>query len=219
MMTLHGYFRSSATYRVRIALNYKNIPYQVQPVHLVKDGGEQHKEGYRALNPMGEVPVLMWEGKAIGQSMAILQLLEELHPEPRLFGKTLAEKVKIIQICENVNAGIHPLQNLKVLTYLEKKHQFDQAKKDEWSRHWIESGLGALEKEAAKNAGPYFMGADLSAADVYLVPQLFNARRFKVDLNPYPTLMRIDEACTKLDCFKMAHPHRQVDTPDELRER
>ncbi|MBX9768392.1 MAG: maleylacetoacetate isomerase [Bdellovibrionales bacterium] len=215
---LHGYFRSSATYRVRIGLNYKNIPYDTHAVHLLKDGGEQLKAAHRDLNPMGEVPVLVIDGKPYGQSMAILQLLEDLHPEPRLFGKSFQEKAKIIQLCENVNAGIHPLQNLKVLTYLEKNLGFDQGKKEVWSRHWISLGLSALNQEAEKNKGPYMMGATLSAADLYLIPQLFNARRFQMDLSPYSALTKVEESCLKLDCFIEAHPHRQEDTPPELKE-
>ena len=218
-LVLHGYFRSSATYRVRVALNYKGLQYRVQPVHLLKDGGEQLKAAHRTLNPMGEVPVLIVDGKPVGQSMAILQLLEDLRQEPRLFGDTPLERARIIQLCENVNAGIHPVQNLKVLSYLEKHHGFDQTMKDAWARHWIELGLEALEQEAGKSSGPFLTGSRLTAADLYLIPQLFNARRFKTDLSPYPSLLRIEEVCLKLECFIQAHPHRQIDTPEELREK
>lgn len=168
---------------------------------------------------MGEVPVLIVNGKAYGQSMAILQFIEDLYPQsPRLFGKSIQEKAKIIQLCENVNSGIQPLQNLKVLTYLEQKHGFDQTQKENWSRHWISKGLKALNEEARKSSGPYMLGTELSAADLYLIPQLFNARRFKMDLAPYPALLRAEEVCLKMDCFIKAHPHRQSDTPKELRE-
>jgi maleylacetoacetate isomerase len=215
---LHEYFRSSASYRVRIGLNYKGIDYKVQPVHLLKNGGEQLQSAYKELNPMCEVPVLIYQGKAIGQSMAILLLLEDISQEPRLFGRSPLERARVVQLCENINTGIHPLQNLKVLTYLEKELGFDQAKKDVWSQHWVNLGLTALNTEAEKSAGSFMMGAELSAFELYLIPQLFNARRFKMDLSKYPVLLRIEESCLKLDCFKKAHPHRQEDTPDDLRE-
>lgn len=218
-LVLHGYFRSSATYRVRVALNYKGLRYQSQPVHLLKDGGEQLKADYRRLNPMAEVPTLVVDGKPVGQSMAILQLLEDLRPEPRLFGNDLFERARIVQLCENINAGIHPLQNLKVLNYLEKNHSFDQPMKEAWARHWIQQGLDALEQEAGKSLGPFIAGAHLTAADIYLIPQLFNARRFKVDLSGCPSLLAIEAACLKLECFVLAHPFRQVDTPEDLREK
>lgn len=216
-VTLHNYFRSSTSYRVRIALNLKNIEYKYSPVHLINNGGEQFSPSYKAINPMSEVPTLEHEGLIVGQSMAIVEYLEEQFPNPSLFPRDSQKRAKIRQFCENINSFMHPLSNLKVLKYLEDHHGYDQKQKEKWSNHWYQIGLAALESWLQKNMGQYSFGDQLTMADCFLIPIVFTSERFNVDLTPYKNILSINSRCLQLDPFKKAHPYRQIDTPTDLR--
>lgn len=216
-VVLYSYFRSSTSYRIRLALSIKNIEYKYIPVHLMNNGGEQFASAYQALNPMSEVPTLEHEGLVIAQSMAIIEYLEDEFPSPALFPKDSQKKAKIRQFCENINSFMHPLSNLKVLKYLETNHNYDQKQKDAWVNHWYQKGLVALESWLHKNRGQYSFGDQVSAADCFLIPLVFTSERFNVDLSPYKNIVSINQYCLKLEAFKSAHPYNQIDTPEELR--
>lgn len=215
-ITLYGYWRSSSTWRVRIALAHKGIPYETAVVHLVKDGGEQRSEAFKKLNPRGEVPLLqvMHAGQPfrVAQSMAIIEYLEETHPEPALLPREPLARARARHLAEMVNAGIQPLQNLRVLQYVKSTLGGDD---QAWARAWIHSGLQALEQEAQASAGPFLVGDAVSLADVFMVPQLYNARRFNVDLTAFPTLTRVEARCMELPAFVAAHPDKQPDAPTQ----
>lgn len=214
---LYNYFRSSTSYRVRIALNLKNIKYEYKPVHLLKNGGEQHTVEYRAVNPMGGVPTLVYKGKVISQSRAILEYLEEIAPNPSLLPFDSFEKAKVRQICDNINCEMHPLQNLRVMQYLEKNFGASDEQKKQWIAKWSHEGFAAVEKILSQAAGRYSFGDKLSLADLFLIPQVFSALRFSVDLSAYPVISRINEECLKIEAFHQAHPYRQIDTPEDLK--
>ncbi len=216
-VTLYNYFRSSTSYRVRIALNLKNIEYKYSPVHLINNGGEQYSQSYKAINPMSEVPTLEHEGLIVGQSVAIIEYLEEQFPNPSLFPRDSQKRAKIRQFCENINSFMHPLSNLKVLKYLEETNGYDQKQKEVWINHWYQKGLAALESWLHKNMGQYCFGDHVTVADCFLVPMVFTAERFNVDLSLYKNVMAINAHCLQLEAFKSAHPFRQIDTPAEAR--
>lgn len=216
-IVLHNYFRSSTSYRIRIALNLKNLEFTYKPVHLLKDGGEQHQTAYKNLNPMSEVPTLEHKGMILGQSMAIIEYLEEEFPNPPLLPKDLQKRARIRQFCESINSFLHPISNLKVLQYLEKNHQYDQQQKEAWISHWYPKGLNALEIWLQKNAKEYAFGNEITYADCFLVPLVFTCQRFKVDLTSYPMILKINENCLKVEAFKKAHPSNQIDTPEQER--
>lgn len=212
-MQLYGYWRSTAAYRVRIALALKGLAVDSIPVHLVRGGGEQHADGYRALNPLGLVPTLVVDGRALGQSLAIVEWLEETHPSPPLLPASPWERARAREIALLIACDIHPLNNLRVLRYLTGTLDADEARQLAWYRHWVESGLGALETMLAgdERRGPYCVGDTPTLADICLVPQLYNARRFGVDLTPFPTLLAVDAACAALAAFMQAAPAAQPD--------
>lgn len=216
-LVLYNYFRSSTSYRIRIALHWKGLDFEYRPVHLLKDGGEQHKAQYRELNPTGGVPTLLHEGRVLGQSMAILEYLEERFPKPALFPTDIHARALVRQICETVNSDMHPLGNLKVQQYLTKDLGVSDAAKEKWMYHWITQGFTALEKILERTAGTYAVGGAVTAADLFIVPQIFSALRFNVPVDPFPNLKRIFETCNALPAFEAAHPGRQIDTPPELR--
>lgn len=212
MLLLHSYWRSSASYRVRIALALKGLPYKTRPVHLLRDGGEQHGAAYRALNPEGRVPLLVDGEFRLGQSLAILRYLDERFPERPLLPADLQLRARAWQFCEAINADIQPLQNLAPLGYLTRELGVSEAQKETWIRHWIDRGLSALEAEVADQPleGAVF-GATPGAADCCLVPQLFAARRFGADLGKYPRLMALAGRLETLPEFAAAHPLAQPD--------
>ena len=217
-LILYNYFRSSTSYRARIALALKKLEYEYYPVHLINNGGEHHSESYRKLNPMGGLPTLVHDGKPISQTMAILQYLDEAFPQTyALFPKDFFQKAKVIQFCENINTDIHPVQNLKVLKYIGKNFGCNEEQKEQWVQHWISEGFHAVEKFAQESAGEFCFGSTVTAADIFLVPQMVTAERFHTDLTSFPTLNRIYKNCLELPEFKNAHPFRQVDTPENLR--
>jgi maleylacetoacetate isomerase/maleylpyruvate isomerase len=214
-LVLYSYWRSSAAYRVRIALNLKQLDYQVRPVNLIRDGGEQHVAAYRALNPQEQVPTLLDGDHVLCQSMAIVEYLDETRPDVPLMPADPAGRARVRALAQLVACDIHPVGNLRVLQMLETQFGAAQEQKAEWSRHWISLGLHAMEAELANNpsTGRFCHGDMPTLADICLVPQVYNAVRWHVDLSDCPNLMRIQEACTELDAFRRAAPEMQVDAP------
>ena len=213
-MKLYTYFRSSAAYRVRIALNLKGMPYTAIPVHLVRDGGQQHQAAYRAKSPLGTVPVLETEsGETLTQSLAIIEYLEETHPLPPLLPVTAESRARVRALAQTIACDIHPINNLRVLQYLGREFGISQEQKDAWYRHWIDAGLAAVEKLLAGDArtGTFCHGETPGLADCCLVPQVFNARRFNCPLDDLPTIRRIVDACERLPAFLKAAPAAQPD--------
>jgi maleylpyruvate isomerase len=210
-MKLYSYFRSSAAYRVRIALHLKGLSFDYEPVHLRK--GEQHADAYRGLNRQQLVPTLIDGGTVVTQSLAIIEYLDELHPEPPLLPSTPAGRARVRAIALAIACDIHPLDNLRVLRYLTRTLGVGEDAKDAWYRHWIDTGLGALEAQLAADASTatFCHGDAPTMADVCLVPQLANARRANIPLDSYPTLLRIDTSCRALEAFARAAPERQPD--------
>ncbi|XP_019647977.1 PREDICTED: uncharacterized protein LOC109488220 isoform X2 [Branchiostoma belcheri] len=202
---LYSYFRSSCAWRVRIALNLKGIEYEQAPVHLIKDGGQQHSEEYKQKNPMAQVPTLIIDGHKLTQSMAIMEYLEETRPDPPLLPKDPATRAKVRMIAETVNAGIQPIQNLSVL------QKVGDEKKMEWGHYWIDRGFTALETVLSETAGKYCVGDQVTMADLCLVPQLYNATRNKVNMDKFPKISGIIKRCSELEAFKTAHPFSQPD--------
>ena len=203
---LHDYFRSSAAYRVRIALNLKGVDYERVPVNLVE--GEQKAVAYRALNPQGFVPMLQIDGLRLTQSLAIAVYLDQTRPDPPLMPRDPADGAHVRAMAMTIACDIHPLNNLRVLKYLKGELGQDQAAIDRWYAYWVEEGLRALEAMAAPRAGAFLFGETPTLADVCLVPQLYNARRFSVPITPFPTLRRADESASALPAFAAAHPDR-----------
>lgn len=212
---LYGYWRSSAAYRVRIALNLKGLAYETRPVHLVDHGGEQHAPDYQALNPQELVPCLVEQGQVFTQSMAIIEYLDETHPAPPLLPADAAGRARVRALAQVVACDIHPIGNLRVLQYLTGQFGLDDSAKGVWSRHWIGEGLRAMETMLAGNVatGRFCHGDSPTLADACLVPQLYNAIRWKLPLDDYPTIRRIHDACQALEAFQRAAPEAQPDAP------
>jgi len=207
---LFSYFRSSAAYRVRIALNLKNIPYEMVPIHLTKDGGHQRSADYRALNPAMRVPLLALDnGDRLTQSMAIIEYLDETHPQPPLLPSDPVQRAKVRSVAQMVACDIHPLNNLMALQYLKRVLKQEQPEIDAWYHHWVIDGFNAI--EAAIDPAPYACGEKITLADLCLVPQVFNARRLKVPLDRFPKIVAADAACLKLAAFDKARPENQPD--------
>lgn len=203
-MLLYDYFRSSAAYRVRIALNLKGLAYERRDVKLLED--QQRSPEHLARNPQGFVPALEVEGRVLTQSLAIIDWLDAKHPEPRLIPADLDARAEALAQALVVGADIHPLNNLRVMRWLKHELGADDAKRDAWTRHWIAEGFAAL--EAMAGDGPFLGGDAPNIADVFLVPQMFNARRFATPLDAYPKLVRADAAAQQLEAFAAAHPDR-----------
>ena len=214
MIDLYTYYRSSCSYRVRIALNYKGLDFRSLPVHLVKDGGEQYKTEYSSLNPKSEVPTLVDENITLSQSVAIFLYLDRKYLTPSLFPKPFPDFERCVELIEIINSGIQPLQNVSVLIKLVKEHNFTEEDKVNWCKHFITKGLLAYQKKITAGAS-FSMGDEPTAADMFLVPQLFNAKRFGVDLDLIKPLLDIEENCNQLDAFKNAAPEAQADFPKE----
>jgi maleylacetoacetate isomerase len=204
---LYDYYRSSAAYRVRIGLNLKGIDYESRPVNLVES--QQKSDDYRALNPQGLVPTLEIDDQRLTQSLAILGYLDQRYPSQPLLPAAAAERSHVLSLALTVACDIHPLNNLRVLKYLKGEFGRSQDEIDLWYAHWISEGLPALETLARPRAGAFLFGDQPTMADVCLVPQLYNARRYDVPLGDYPTLLRAEENANKLEAFAAAHPDRQ----------
>jgi maleylacetoacetate isomerase len=204
---LYDYYRSSAAYRVRIGLNLKGIEYESRQVNLLE--AEQNSAAYRALNPQGLVPMLEIDGERLTQSLAILNYLDLRFPTQPLLPARAAERAHVVALAMAIACDIHPLNNLRVLKYLKSPLGHSQEEVDAWYAHWISEGLPAVEALAAPRAGKFLVGDAPTGADVCLVPQLYNARRYNVPLDAYPTLLRAEENASKLDAFARAHPDRQ----------
>ncbi|MBL4613493.1 MAG: maleylacetoacetate isomerase [Magnetovibrio sp.] len=213
-MKLYTYWRSSAAYRVRIALALKNVPYESAYVHLVRDGGEQLKSEYDAINPQHLVPALeLDDATVLTQSMAILEYLEDAYPDQPLLPKDAKAKARVRALCQAVASDMHPLNNLRVLSYLSKTLNIDGDQKSTWYHHWINIGFEGLEQLLARSTdtGEFCHGSTPTLADACLIPQLYNARRFKVDLSPYAHIQRIEAACQDHPAFVAAAPQAQGD--------
>ncbi|EGU48049.1 maleylacetoacetate isomerase [Vibrio ichthyoenteri ATCC 700023] len=210
-MQLYGYWRSSAAYRVRIALNIKRIPYQYIAVNLIKDGGEQHGLAFHDLNPNELVPVLVHGGVRLNQSLVILDYLDEQFPQPLLVPLSGENRYIIRALAQDIAMDIHPLNNLRVQQYLTNQAKLPEQAKLAWMKHWIEIGFLSLEEKLAKTAGVYCVGAEVSLVDVCLVPQVYNALRLEIDINQYPTIARVYAALNQREAFAMATPERQPD--------
>jgi maleylpyruvate isomerase len=213
MLTLYSYFRSSAAYRVRIALNLKRLKYSVVPVHLLRDGGQHHAAAYIQRNPAELVPTLDHESQTITQSLAILEYLEDAYPAPPLMPPTTLSRAHIRALCLTIACEIHPLNNLRVLNYLKLKLGVSEDARNEWYQHWVQTGLHVFERLLIRDgsAGRFCYGDTPTFADCCLVPQIFNAKRLKCPLGDYPKLMRIYENCERMEPFARAAPGSQVD--------
>ncbi len=213
-MKLYSYFRSSASYRVRIALNLKGLSCDLVPVHLLRDGGEQLRPEYRQLNPDALVPALQLdEGAVLTQSLAIIEYLEETHPTPALLPAAALDRAWVRSIALAIACDIHPINNLRVLRYLVGEMKLSEDDKNRWYRHWVEQGLAAVEQMLASDprTGRFCLGDTPGLADCFLVPQIANAQRMQCDLSRMPTLVRINDACLALEAFAAASPARQPD--------
>lgn len=209
-MKLYSYFRSSAAYRVRIALNLKGLPYEMIAIHLTKDGGHQRAPEFKVVNPQMRVPALkLSSGEVLTQSLAIIEYLDEINPERPLLPADALARAKVRAVAQLIACDIHPLNNLIALQYLKRTLKHEQPEIDAWYHHWVIEGFTAL--EAMMTPGPYACGAHVTLADVCLVPQVYNARRLKVPLDRFPKIVAVDAACLKLPAFDKARPENQPD--------
>lgn len=213
MLKLYSYFRSSASFRVRIALELKGLTYDYVPVHLLKEGGQQLKPEFRAVNPDGLVPALADGEHVLQQSLAIVEYLDEVHPEPKLLPGTALDRAYVRGLAQEIACEIHPLNNLRVLKYLKHTVGVTDEVKDAWYRHWIELGFASLQTnlERGGKAGRFCFGDTPTLADLCLVPQVFNAKRFNIDLSSFPAIAKIYDACMELPAFQKAQPKSQPD--------
>jgi maleylacetoacetate isomerase len=207
---LYTYFRSSAAYRVRIALNLKGLPYEMVAIHLTKEGGQQHQPDFHAINPQDRVPALkLSSGEVLTQSLAIVEYLDEIEPEPPLLPADALARAKVRAVAQMVACDIHPLNNLIALQYLKRTLKHEQPDIDAWYHHWVIEGFKAI--EAMIKPAPYACGAHVTLADICLIPQVFNARRLKVLLEAFPKIVAVETACLKLPAFDKARPENQPD--------
>ncbi len=215
-LQLYSYWRSSAAYRVRIGLNLKGLHYDTVPVHLLRDGGQQHTPEFREANPQKLVPVLKHGNRVMRQSVAILEYLDETWPAPPLLPVLSRDRQRVRALAQSVACDIHPLNNLRVLQYFENTWNVPQPERDEWITHWIDDGLHAIEAMLADHpsTGSFCEGNTPTLADCCLIPQVYNARRFGVAMDRFPTIARIEATCLALPAFDAARPERQPDCPN-----
>jgi maleylacetoacetate isomerase len=207
---LYSYFRSSAAYRTRIALNFKGLAFETVPVHLTRGGGEQHGPEFQAVNPQKRVPVLALDnGELLLQSLAIMEYLDEVHPDPPLLPKDPLERARVRAVAQIIACDIHPLNNVASLNYLRNAFKADESAVKEWYRHWIVVGFEAV--EALINPAPYAFGPNVTMADICIVPQIAHARRFKVSLDRFPRIIAAGSAAAALPAFDAARPECQPD--------
>lgn len=211
-MRLYSFFRSSAAYRVRIALNLKGLPHEYEAINLLRDEGDQHEPEYTALNPQKLVPTLVDGSLILSQSMAIIEYLDEAYPEtPALLPPTTMERAKARELALLIGCDIHPLNNLRVLKYLARDLAVDRALRNQWYAHWIQTGFDAFEQMVEKTSGEFCIGDAPGIADCFLIPQVVNAQSFKVDISTYKHISRIFERCQALPAFMEAAPANQPD--------
>jgi maleylacetoacetate isomerase len=211
MLKLYSYYRSSAAYRARIALNLKGLSYEIVPVHLTRDGGEQRRPDYEKINPQMRVPALVVStGEILIQSLAIIDYLDEVHREPPLLPSDSVRRAQVRAVADIIACDIHPINNLAVLQYLKRTLGQSQDRIDTWYAHWIVSGFEAIEQSISAD-GPYAFGSQVTVADICIVPQLANARRYAVPLERFPRICRVEAACLKLPAFDKARPENQPD--------
>lgn len=216
MIRLYGYFRSSTSYRVRIALNLKGLAYETTSISLIK--GEQHGPDYKNMNPMEAVPTLMHDGFTLTQSLAIMEYLDEIAPAPALIRGSAQDKAYTRQLCNLISTDIHPLTNLRVLKYLADSFSADEEEKNKWYERWARQGMLAFEALLTLSArsGSFCLGDRVSMADLCLVPQMYNMRRYKLMVDDLPQCRRIEENCLQIEAFRRAAPEHQPDTPPNL---
>ena len=214
-MRLYSYWRSSAAYRVRIGLNLKELTYTTVPVHLLQDGGQQHHPSYQQLNPQELVPTLIHGERHLTQSLAILEYIDECFPQPALLPHEVHQRQQVRALAQVIACDIHPLNNLRVLQYVEREWTQPASAREQWARHWMEQGFSAFEALLAQQAKPgdFCVGNQPTLADCCLIPQLYNAHRFAVSLQPFPLIQRIEANCMALPAFIAAHPDQQPDAP------
>ncbi|UUM29535.1 maleylacetoacetate isomerase [Vibrio japonicus] len=210
-ITLYGYWRSSAAYRVRIALNLKGIEYQQKSIHLIKDGGEQHSDAFKQLNPSELVPVLVDGDIRLNQSLAIIDYLDEQYPDVLMVPKERETRYLVKALAQDIAVDIHPLNNLRVLQFLSSHGSFSDEMKNQWYQHWIEVGFQSLEKKLERTSGKYCVGDNITLVDVCLVPQVYNAERFNVDLSPFPVIRKVTASLREIAAFSQAAPEAQPD--------
>jgi maleylpyruvate isomerase len=212
-MKLYSFFRSSASYRVRIALNFKGVSYEQTPIHLRRSGGEQFTAAYKAVNPQALVPALEDNGKILTQSLAIIEYLEDKYPRPPLLPADPADKALVRGMALIIACEVHPIQNLRVLNYVKKEYNQTDDQVNRWAQHWINLGLTALEQliAAQPKRGKFCFGDTPTLADICLVPQLGNARRYGSDLSQYPNILGVEKNCMTLPAFVNAAPEKQPD--------
>ena len=210
---LYSYYRSSASFRVRIALNLKKANFNLRPVNLIKNGGEQKSEAYRKLNPSSQVPTLIHGNHIIGQSVAIIDYLDSVISEPSLFSKDNYIRALQLQACEIINSGVQPLHNMGTLNELGAQAGFDQTKKDEWATHWITNGMRTFDSFIAPYCKKYCFGDEPSAVDCFMIPGHYNVLRYQIEESKFPNCMRIAKNCLDLEAFQKAHPNAQPDFP------
>jgi maleylacetoacetate isomerase len=210
---LYGYFRSSAAFRARIALNLKGIKPELRFIHLLKEGGQQHTAAYKTLNPMELIPALVHDGQLITQSLAIMEYLDEIVPEPPILPKDALGRARVRELACVIACDIHPVNNLRVAQYLNRELPFSDEQRTNWQRHWITVGFEALEKmlSLSKNTGTYCYGDTPTIADICLIPQIFNARRVNLEVERYPTLSRVFAQAMQHPAFDAAQPKNQPD--------
>ena len=210
-MKLYTYFRSSAAYRVRIALNLKGLEVEQIPVHLVNNGGEQHSEAYRQINPNELVPTWVEDNFKLNQSISIIEYLEEKYPTTALLPSTAEERALVRAFSLDIACDIHPLNNLRVLQYLTGQLNITDEQKTEWYKHWVMTGFNAIEKQLKNSNGKFCFGEQATLADCCLIPQVYNALRFNIDLSAYPTIQSIYNHCNQLAAFQQAAPEAQLE--------
>lgn len=213
MLTLYSYFRSSAAYRVRIALNYKGVNHDQKFIHLVREGGQQFSADYKEINPQSLVPALIQDNKIFTQSLAIIEYLEEKYPQPPLLPPNPEGKAQVRALAQIIACDIHPLNNRRVLQYFSDVLHLSEMQQLAWIHHWIQTGFSALEKMlmSSNKAGDFCYGATPTMVDMCLIPQIYSAQRFNCPLEDYPMLLRINEHCLTLPAFQQAHPSKQPD--------
>ena len=208
---LYSYWRSTASYRVRIALGLKGLDYEYVPVHLVKEGGEQHSAEFRALNPNGLVPTLADDDVVLSQSYAIINYLEKKYPDTPLYTADTIKDAEIESLAQSIACDIHPLNNLRVLKYLSSEMEISDSQRDQWYQHWVAEGFKGIERRLSNSPTTYALTNRPSVADIYLVAQVYNAHRFNCDMTPYTRINELNDLCLQLPAFEAAIPENQPD--------